>query len=206
MKIGLIISGKTFYCLSFSKYSMSWIDQINEEKATGKLKIIYQEIEKKRGKLSNVMRIHSLNPDAMQKHMDLYISIMFAGSPLKREERELIAVVVSSINQCSYCIQHHAEAVHHYWKDNDRLTKILEDFHHADLSKNVIAMLEYVEKLTKIPNEIRKSDIDNLKRMGFSDKTILDINLITSYFNFVNRIILGLGVEFSDDEVKGYKY
>jgi len=185
---------------------MSWIDQINEEKATGKLKIIYQEIEKKRGKLSNVMRIHSLNPDAMQKHMDLYISIMFAGSALKREERELIAVVVSSTNQCSYCIKHHAEAILYYWKDNDRLTKILEDFHHADLSKNVIAMLEYVEKLTKIPNEIRKSDIDNLKRMGFSDKTILDINLITSYFNFVNRIILGLGVEFSDDEVKGYKY
>ena len=67
-------------------------------------------------------------------------------------------------------------------------------------------MLEYVEKLTKTPYEIEKSDIMKLKNIGFSDKTILDITLITSYFNFVNRIALGLGVDFSEDEIKGYKF
>lgn len=41
---------------------------------------------------------------------------------------------------------------------------------------------------------------------GFSDTDILTINLITSYFNFVNRIALGLGVGFSDDEITGYMY
>ena len=67
-------------------------------------------------------------------------------------------------------------------------------------------MIEYVNKLTKAPYSMEKTDIDGLRNSGFSDKDILDINLISCYFNFVNRIALGLGVEFSQDESTGYKY
>ena len=67
-------------------------------------------------------------------------------------------------------------------------------------------MLEYAYKLTKKPNELRKSDIKKLKSSGFSNADILNINLIVSYFNFVNRIALGLGVGFSYDEMTGYYY
>jgi uncharacterized protein YciW len=67
-------------------------------------------------------------------------------------------------------------------------------------------MLDYVYKLTKNPSEIKKNDVDVLRGVGFSEEDILNINLITSYFNFVNRIVLGLGVEFSDDEATGYMY
>ncbi len=65
-------------------------------------------------------------------------------------------------------------------------------------------MLDYVFKLTKTPYDVKKSDVEILQKSGFSDENILNINLITSYFNFVNRIALGLGVEFSLDEKKGY--
>ena len=67
-------------------------------------------------------------------------------------------------------------------------------------------MLEYAIKLTKMPDKIEKSDIDKLRNSGFSDEDILNINLICCYFNFVNRIALGLGVELSEEEIKGYKY
>jgi alkylhydroperoxidase family enzyme len=67
-------------------------------------------------------------------------------------------------------------------------------------------MLEYVYKLTKTPDKIKKADIEVLHKSGFSDKDILEINLITGYFNFVNRIASGLGVEYTPKEVKGYKY
>ena len=90
---------------------MPWIDIVEENDESRKLKGIYDEIRKKRGKLSNILKIHSLNPDAMEKHMNLYLALMFGSSKLTREERELIAVVVSAINQCSYCIKHHAEAL-----------------------------------------------------------------------------------------------
>jgi len=185
---------------------MSWIKIIDEKQADGELKKIYNEISKKRGKLSNIMRIHSLNPKAMKKHMEFYLSIMFNKSNLSREEREIIAVFVSSLNNCKYCIDHHAEALNFYWRDRKRITIFLKDYKKADLSKKEIAMLDYVSILTKEPYNTRKKDIEKLRKVGFIDKDILDINLITSYFNFVNRVAVGLGVEFSDEEVKGYRY
>ena len=185
---------------------MSWIQVIDKNEATGRLKKIYDEITEKRGKISNIMKIHSLNPDAMKNHMNLYISLMFGKSNLSREERELIGVVVSKINKCDYCINHHAEALNFYWKDSDKLKIFLKSFDSVDLTRRQRGIIEYVVKLTKNPSDITKDDIEKLRKSGFSDEEILDINIICCYFNFVNRIALGLGVEFSNDEVKGYKY
>ena len=185
---------------------MSWIQIIEETDSTGKLKEIYDDIENKRGKISNIIKIHSLNPDAMKKHMELYLSIMFGSSTLTREDRELIGVVVSSLNCCEYCINHHAEALNHYWKNEEKIQNLIKDFQSVDISDKKHKMLDYVFKLTNTPYDVKKSDVEILQKSGFSDENILNINLITSYFNFVNRIALGLGVEFSLDEKKGYNY
>jgi uncharacterized peroxidase-related enzyme len=152
------------------------------------------------------MKIHSLNPEAMEKHMDLYLSLMFGSSKLSRADRELIAVIVSAANRCKYCIKHHAEALEHYWKDKEKIQKLIVDHESVDLSEKSRMMLDYVYKLTTNPFDVRKKDVDVLLNIGFTDEDILNINLITSYFNFVNRIALGLGVEFSVDEISGYKY
>lgn len=184
---------------------MSWIQEVDVTDATGKLKQVYNEIEEKRGKISNIMKIHSSNPDAMKDHMDLYLNLIFGSSGLPREEREFIGVTVSVINNCEYCIRHHAEALNHYWKDKDKIYKFIDTFKSIELSSKQQCIIDYVFKLTKNPSNIKKDDIDTLRNSGYSDKDILDINLITCYFNFVNRIALGLGVESSDDEVKGYK-
>ena len=184
---------------------MSWIQIINEDDATGELMQIYKEIVEKRGKISNIMKIQSLNPNVMKNHMDLYIHLMFGKSGLSREEREFIAVVVSIINNCEYCIKHHSESLNHYWKDRSKLDKFIEDFNSIEISLRLQSILEYIFKLTENPSYVKQNDIDSLKNTGFSDKDILDIALITSYFNFVNRIALGLGVKFSSEEIKGYK-
>lgn len=185
---------------------MPWIKVIDETDATEKLKEIYEKIRKERGKISNIMKIHSLSPTIMEKHLDLYHAIMFTCSGISREERELIAVIVSSVNQCEYCIHHHAEALNFYWKDNELIRKLITDHETFNFSKRNHKMIKYVVKLTRTPSEIRQSDIQELRECGFSDEEILHITLITAYFNFVNRIALGLGVRFSDEEVKGYRY
>jgi len=56
-------------------------------------------------------------------------------------------------------------------------------------------MLDYAVKLTKTPWEMVQEDVDKLRREDFSDAAILDINQITGYYNFVNRLADGLGVE-----------
>ena len=99
---------------------MPWIKEIEANEAEGKLKEVYDDLTKNRGKVSNIMKIHSLDPETMSHHLDMYMSIMFSKSGLKREEKELVAVVVSALNNCTYCINHHAEALNHYWKDDEK--------------------------------------------------------------------------------------
>ncbi len=186
----------------FEAIDMSWIKEIEREDAEGRLEEIYSEIEKKRGKIANIMKVHSLNPESMKAHMDIYTTLMFGKSGLSREEREMIAVAVSSVNRCRYCINHHAEALNNYWKDEKKLKDFIEN--KLDMTDRKRGMVEYAVKLTKSPGAVEADDISKLRECGFSDRDILDINMIASYFNFVNRIALGLGVEFTPEEVKGY--
>ncbi|MDY6786582.1 MAG: peroxidase-related enzyme [candidate division WOR-3 bacterium] len=185
---------------------MAWIKIIDENSAEGKLKEIYSDIAGKRGKLSNIMRVHSLSPLAMQKHIELYTAIMFDRCGLSRAEREMIGVAVSGINECRYCVAHHAEALNAYWKNRERIDDFINDFDSAGINARQKMMIEYACKLTENPGSVTEEMIDKLREAGLSDEEILSLNLTVSYFNFVNRIVKGLGVEMTEEETKGYKY
>jgi uncharacterized peroxidase-related enzyme len=184
---------------------LSWITTIDEAAATGKLQEIYQELREERGKVANIMKVHSLNPQAMKAHLDLYVTLMFGKSGLSRQERELIAVAVSVANGCEYCVHHHAEALNQYWRDDHKIRKFLKDPESIEIPERARRMFHYAVKLTRNPDGISRVDLDALHQAGLTDENILNLNLIASYFNFVNRIALGLGVEFTPEEVKGYK-
>lgn len=73
------------------------------------------------------------------------------------------------------------------------------DFTRAeDLEPADRAMLEYAAELVREPWAMSSANIDRLRRTGFSDRAILEINLVTSYMSFVNRVAQGLGVELED--------
>jgi uncharacterized peroxidase-related enzyme len=185
---------------------MAWIRVVHEAEADGKLKEYYDEIKKTRGKVANIMKIHSLHPEAMMSHLNFYKTIMFGASGLSRRQRELLATVVSSFDQCAYCRRHHLEALRAYVKDEAFLTQVQRDYTQASLDAKDRAMLDYAKKLTLAPGAMTLQDIENLRKAGLGDAEILSINLITSYFNFVNRVATGLGVEFSEEEAQGYRY
>ena len=81
---------------------MAWIDTINERDADGSLKDQYAKLKDSRGGVDNILKIHSLNPESLDTHVRLYKTIMYGKSPISRVGREMIAVLVSSINQCHY--------------------------------------------------------------------------------------------------------
>ena len=185
---------------------MPYINVIQPDQAEGELKEIYNKLIKSRGKLAEVHKIQSLNPDSIVKHMDLYMTLLFGKSPLKRYQREMIAVVVSAANDCEYCQLHHGEALNHYWGDEPKIVALREDYESVDLKKEDKVLCKLAWNLTEKPSEIKKEDIDVLKNQSFSDRAILDATLVISYFNFVNRIVMGLGVEPDAEEIKGYNY
>ena len=68
------------------------------------------------------------------------------------------------------------------------------------------ALCEYAEQLTLNPGDANAQQIVKLQELGLSDRAILDASLVISYFNFVNRMVLGLGVHLDGEEVRGYQY
>lgn len=186
---------------------MAYIEVIDHEESSGRLREIYDDLKKKRGKLADVHKIQSLNPESIVHHMDLYMNLMFGKSPLKRYQREMIAVVVSVANRCPYCIAHHSEALNHYWKDEQRIRMLIQDFETAGLDECDRSLCEYALDLTVEPDQIYEYlHIEQLRACGVEDRGILDAALIISYFNFVNRMVSGLGVELEKDKGKGYIY
>ena len=64
----------------------------------------------------------------------------------------------------------------------------------APISSQDRTMLDYVVKLTKDATRVWKDDIDGLRQAGFDDRGILQITLIASWFNYINRVADALGV------------
>ena len=183
---------------------MSWIKEIDVSEAEGELAEMYTQLIEQRGKISNILKVHSLNPKALGNHLDLYMPLMFGKSGLDRMEREAIAVVVSANNECEYCVNHHVESLRHYVDDEDMLNMLATADGLETLEPRLSNIVRYAEKLTSAPGAMTESDLGELRAVGLEEKDILDLTLIVGYFNFVNRIAMGLGVEFSPDEKSGY--
>lgn len=184
---------------------MSWIKEVEVSEAEGKLAETYAALLKQRGKVANILKVHSLNPEAMGDHLDLYMTIMFGKSGLSRAEREAIAVVVSASNDCDYCVNHHAEALRRYIKDEEVIGLLMSSDGLETLEPRLSNIVRHAEKLTTAPGAMTESDLAELRAVNLSDGDILDLTLVVGYFNFVNRIALGLGVAYNDDELSGYR-
>jgi alkylhydroperoxidase family enzyme len=81
----------------------AWIEMIEEEDASGVLKEQYDRLrDPTTGQVDNILKIHSLHPETLDAHYLLYKTVMYGKSKIRRPEREMIAVVVSSLNECHY--------------------------------------------------------------------------------------------------------
>jgi uncharacterized peroxidase-related enzyme len=185
---------------------MSWIREIDIDSAGKLLKNVYSEIEQSRGQIANIFKVQSLNPVAMKQHLGLYNSLLFSDMKLSREDREIIAVTVSLVNECTYCITHHLEALIEIRDDARHFYEYLLSPEQCPISEKQKAMVNYSIKLTKTPRAVNVDDVFKLRTAGLDDESILNVNMIASYFNFVNRIALGLGVPLEGKERIGYRF
>lgn len=90
---------------------------------------------------------------------------------------------------------HHGEGLLRLTKDPELVEQLKADYTQAEISASERAMLDYAVKLTREPWAMTKADVERLRQVGFDDRDILHINMITGYYAFVNRLADGLGVE-----------
>lgn len=183
---------------------MTWIKTIPFEEATGKLKKLYDRVKGPDNNIDNVLKIHSLRPHTLNGHMVLYKSVLHnSGNTFPKWYLEVLGTYVSKLNKCDYCFEHHSEGIKNNLKDDTRfqpIIKAIEDdsLEHV-LSPKLAAGCAYAKLLTFNHPTITSKTIEALKKAGFDDGEILEVNQVVCYFNYVNRMVVGLGVNTVGD-------
>lgn len=183
---------------------MAYIDTIHEVDAEGKLEALYQRYGNADGTVDQVLKVHSINPESLEAHAQLYVQAMHRDSPLSRAEREIIGVVVSRLNGCDYCLKHHSVGLRRLLPEEQ--TKVVDQLIEGDdsgLDMRGQALSAFAEKLTNEPSGMNRHDVDMLRATGMEDREILDAAQAAAYFAYVNRIALALGAELEDERSLG---
>ena len=131
----------------------------------------------------------------------MYKAAMHDPSPLTRAEREMVAVVVSRLNGCEYCRRHHHAGLRRLLPEDRRdVADALDEGRDADLAEREAALVAWAAKLTSSPQLMREEDVGALHDAGLDDRAVLDLAQCVGYFNYVNRLVTGLGVRLGEGE------
>ncbi len=142
----------------------------------------------KLGMVPNVLQAYAFDIDKLNAFTAMYNDLMLGPSALSKLEREMIAVVVSSINKCFYCLTAHGAAVRALSGDPQLGEVLVMNWRAATLDARQTAMLEFAEKVTVSSAKTTEADRDALRQVGFSDRDIWDIASLIGFYNMSNRI------------------
>jgi uncharacterized peroxidase-related enzyme len=145
----------------------------------------------KLGLVPNVLRAYAFDIEKLNAFTAMYNDLMLGDSGLSKLEREMIAVVVSSINKCFYCLVAHGAAVRQLSGDPALGEMMVMNYKAADLDARQRAMLDFAAKLTKASADVEEDDRHALREVGFSDRDIFDIASVAGFFNMTNRVASG---------------
>lgn len=152
------------------------------------MKKFFDVCREKLGLLPNVLKAVAYKPEKLKAFVNTYNELMLGDSPLSKLEREMIAVAVSSVNKCFYCLVAHGSAVRELSGDPILGEMIAHNYRTADLSPRHRAMLDFAVKLTETPAKMVEADRQSLRDAGFSESAIYDIADVTAFFNMSNRL------------------
>lgn len=153
----------------------------------------------KLGMIPNVLQSYAFDVEKLNSFTALYNELMLAGSGLSKLEREMIAVAVSAINRCFYCLTAHGAAVRELSGDPMLGEMLVMNWRVADLSERHRAMLGFSEKMTVASYTIEESDRAALRDVGFTDRDIWDIANVAGFFNMTNRVASATNMRPNDE-------
>jgi uncharacterized peroxidase-related enzyme len=175
--------------------NMAWVGIVEPESAAAPLGELYEKATRRAGKIPNIARVQSLRPTTAMRGFDLYCQLMDDPTGLSKRERVLIATVVSKVNGCYYWMKSHENDLRSAVGDETAVLTVQHDYRLADLLPQEFALLDYAVKLTKSPHAVTQADLQLLRDQGYCDEKIVDAVQCIGYFNFINRVLDGLGVD-----------
>lgn len=155
----------------------------------------FAKCDSKLGFVPNVLKAYAFDWGRLEAFVKMVDDLMLGDSALTKLEREMIAVVVSSVNHCHYCLVSHGAAVRYLSGDAHLGDTLVANYRAAEISDKQRAMLDFAWKITASPADIDEGDRQKLRDAGFSDRDIWDIVTVAGFFNMSNRVAGGVGME-----------
>ena len=147
-----------------------------------------------RAQALNGFKAQAVNGDQFLAWWNYFNLLVNKEGHLSNAERELIAVVVSGINQCTYCAVSHGAALREYSGDPVMADLVAVNWRQAELSDRQRAMAEYAELLTTAPGSVEAADLEPMREAGLDDHEILEAVQVIGMFNMTNRVSSALGM------------
>jgi uncharacterized peroxidase-related enzyme len=159
-----------------------------QAKLPADLQAYFDKCQEKLGFVPNVLRAYAFDAGKLKSFIDMVDDLMLADSGITKAEREMIAVAVSAVNHCHYCLTAHGAALRQRTKDPMLSEMIAQNYRAANLSARQKAMLDFAVKLTEHPDKMEEADRAMLRNASFSDRGIWDIAAVASFYNMSNRM------------------
>lgn len=153
-----------------------------------KTEAYFDKCREKLGLVPNVLLAYAFDENKLNAFTAMYNDLMLADSGLTKLEREMIAVAVSSVNHCFYCLAAHGATVRQLSGDPELGELMVMNYRAARLDPRQKAMLDFAVKLTETPARIEEADRQALRDAGFSERDIWDIAAVAAFFNMSNRL------------------
>jgi len=176
----------------------AWFFPIPDESTLpDRLQSLFAKARERIGFLPNVFVNYSYRPERFSAWFSHYHQLHEPTEHLDEADRELIAVVVSAYNRCTYCIVSHGHALR-VALGGDEAAELLADYiatnwRHAGLDERRTAICAYAEKLTATPHLLTEADLESLPAVGLSKEEVWDVVEIAAMYNFTNRMALATG-------------
>ena len=140
------------------------------------------------GFFNNLFKVLPLNASQYEGFLHFKASLFTPETGyLSNADKEMIALVVSSANGCTYCLATHSDALRGLTGDPEWVDLLTYNYRTAKLTKKQRALCDYAYFVTVYPVEIDTSQVDKLREAGFNDHEILEAAFVAGFFNYTNR-------------------
>lgn len=172
---------------------MSYVALLSESQTTPALQTLFEQLRANFGFLPTYFQALARIPGLVEAHQAL-AEVILADHALPAGVKEQAGMVTSGINSSSYCIAMHLELLRKFGIEKPLGQKLATDYGSAPVGEKQQALFRFADKLTRTPADISRADVEALRQAGWDEAALLEAVVTVAWFNFINRVALGLGL------------
>lgn len=172
---------------------MSRIKPIPLEKTEGNVSVILNDIQKTFGMVPNLFKVYAHHPGLLETNWNKVKTIMTQGV-LSRKVKEVIALLVSRDNDCSYCVSAHTKALRSIGVEDDEIELFYKDLNQSNFTSKELSLILFARKSNGSPNQITDQEFESLTNTGATSEEIIEALGVMEIFTSFNKFLDSLNV------------